>query len=114
MNELVHISNNEDAIIFDDEKGLVAILEYFYIPSEEIRELMIHERAHYEKARELGFPANYCILYKHENGKIKSIRPAVVTDDKGMSLEQRISVTSAPLDLSLRDIDDLKKLKDLR
>ena len=82
------------------------------LPEALVQETIKHESAHLNKARELGYRADYCITFP--TGDINDFRPAIkIHNSQDLTNEDLSKILSAVNDPSDRDVERLKSLEAL-
>ncbi|MCF7900549.1 hypothetical protein K9K77_03500 [Candidatus Babeliales bacterium] len=82
------------------------------LPKSLVDEHIDHESAHLNKARELGYKADYCITFP--TGDPNNFRPAIkIHNSQDLTNEDLMKILSAVNDPSDKDIERLKSLEAL-
>lgn len=104
MSEKVKIYRNLSAMVKD--------LKIFRTPESEISEIVRHEKAHYNKAVELGYKPQYCLVFS--NIEQLKFRPSIrIAENKNLSDSDLKKILMAPKDPSDRDLRRLAYLEGL-
>jgi hypothetical protein len=98
------------ALCYRELSDFVEMMRLLRYPEEEVSKAIAHESAHLNKARELGYEAEYCIIIT-DPATLKT-RPAIhYYGDRIPSEDDLRKILSAPSDPSDWDMKRLKALE---
>jgi hypothetical protein len=87
-------------------------LRFFGLPEDELPGIIAHEKAHYNQAIDLGYQAEYCIIFTDAT-QLK-FRPSIhICGDRKPSEDDLKKILSAPDDPSDWDNEKLNSLETL-
>ncbi len=104
----------EGELVLETEEYLEVVLALLCVPKDQIQKIILHEKAHFVKAKEHGHAAQYKIqLMKEEDGSTSyypfvKVTIKINSQEKQDALKILKEVIQSPDDLSDTDIEMLK------